>query len=69
MRPPSRPSVTVFGLSNTATNGMPPKLAKPSSRLRTKASIRSSSTTGTSIQREYLSREAKKWIRSSLPSR
>src|SRR5437867_1678808 len=58
MRPPSRPSVTVFGLSNTATNTMPPKLAKPAIRLLTSASMRSSSTNRTSTHRQYLSREA-----------
>jgi hypothetical protein len=69
MRLSLRLITTVFGLSNTATSGTPPKLSNPASKLRTSDSTPSFSTTRTSTQREYLSRDTKKWMRSWLPSR
>jgi hypothetical protein len=53
----------VFGRSKTAKSGMPPNAAKWSTRVRSNVSTRSFSTMVTSTQREYLSREAKKWMR------
>ena len=69
MRLSLRLSTTVFGLSNTATSGTPPKLSNPASRLRTSDSTPSLPTSRTSTQREYFSRDTKKWMRSRAPLR
>ena len=62
-------SATVLGRSNTHTSGAPPQLARCCAKLRTRLSTVSSFTSETRTQREYFRREAKKWSRSTEPSR
>jgi hypothetical protein len=68
LNPSVRPITTVLGLSNKARSGTPPKDSKALSKARMSGSTFSLGTVATCVQREYLRREAKKWIFSPEPS-